>query len=237
MKQLFHHIIYATLGIVLVLLTVANAGAQIVVEECDTMEFSVVSRPNIPEAHFVWAIYDSSPNPTDVLDPAGAKDPVPLFVDGMYASGEGSTVKVVGLGVGVYYVRIHVWDDVNCTDNIEMYVLEVIESTFDMELYGDSVCIGEPALVRIIFSGTGPYTIKYTIGDELTPTTINLNGDVVDPEITIPILDPLPVGETTFWIMEVSDDCKVQTYEQDERPRTGILIYPKPSNSKIYLKE
>ena len=140
-------------------LTVENSTAQIVVEECDTMEFSVVSRPNIPETHFVWAIYNSSPNPTDVLDPAGALDPALYFVDGMYASGEGRTVRVIGLAPGVYYVRIHVWDEVSCTDNIEMYVMEVIESNLDFELVADSVCIGEPSTIRIIFSGTGSSSI------------------------------------------------------------------------------
>lgn len=237
MKKLIHHIIYSALGIFLVVLTVANAGAQIVVEECDTMEFSVVSRPNIPETHFVWGIYEASDTPTDVLDPAGTLDPALYFVDGMYASGEGSTVKVTNLPPGSYYVRIHVWDEVSCTDNVEMYVMEVLEKEIDFELVADSVCIGDPTTVRIIFSGVGPYIIHYTIGDQVTPSVFNLNGEVVGPEISIPITELLPEGETSFWIMEVSDDCKVQSYEVDERPRTGIMIYPKPEQSRIYLKD
>jgi len=221
-----------------VLLTVANAGAQIVVEECDTMEFSVVSRPNIPETHFVWGIYNASPTPTDVLDPAGTLDPDLYFVDGMYASGEGRTVKVTGLAVGKYYVRIHVWDEVTCTDNIEMYVMEVIEKELNFELVADSVCIGEPTSVRIIFSGVGPYTIHYTIGDAVTPSTYNLNGDPVGPEISIPITEPLPVGETTFWVFKIEDGgCKAYEYPVEDRPSTGILIYPKPNQSRIYLKD
>lgn len=234
MKQLIIHIIkYLAPGILLVALAVVNAGAQIQIEECDTMEFSVVSRPAIPETHFVWGIYNSSTDPTDVLDPAGTLDPALYFVDGQYA---GRTVRVTGLDPGIYYVRIHVWDEVTCTDNIEMYVLEVLESTLDMELVGDSVCIGDPPVVRIIFSGVGPYDIIYKYGDEITGTVVNLNG-VVGPEVTVPIMEPLPVGETTFWMMEVSDDCKVYTWEESERPGVGILIYPKPNQSRIYLKE
>lgn len=242
MVQLKKHIIHFTLAILLAVLAVANASAQhIQIEECDTMEFSVVSRPNIPETHFVWGIYNASEDPTDVLDPAGTLDPALYFVDGMYANNATNTessVKVVGLEPGKYYVRIHVWDEVSCTDNIEMYVLEVLEKQLDFTLEADSVCIGDPTTVRIIFSGVGPYTIHYTIGDAVTPSTYNLNGDVVGPEITIPITDPLPVGETSFWIMDIVDgSCKTYEYTDEDRPGTGIVIYPKPSQSQIYLKE
>ncbi len=234
MKKLIYHIICLILGILLVTLTVTPAAAQIVVDQCDTMEFSVVSRPSIDETHFVWAIYNSSDDSTDVLDPAGSLDPVLTFVDGQYA---GRTVQVIGLQSGKYYVRIHVWDEVTCTDNIEMYVMEVIETVPEIVLEGDSVCIGEPVIVKIIFTGVGPYTIDYGYGDELTGNVVNMNGVIVDgPEVTIPIMNPLPVGSSTFWVIKVEDDCKAYEYPVDERPRSGIIIYPKPTNSKIYLK-
>ena len=224
------HIIYLTLGILLVALTVENTTAQIVVDQCDTMEFSVTSRPSIDDSHFVWAIYNSSATPTDVLDPAGALDPAIAFVDGQYA---GRTVEVTGLDPGKYYVRIHVWDEISCTDNIEMHVLEVIESKPTAELIGDSLCIGEPAEIKIIFTGIGPYDIEYTYGDGTN--IVNMNG-IVENEITIPIFDPLPVGTTNFWVMTVTDQCTVNSYELDP-VEVGVLIYPIPENSKIYLKE
>jgi hypothetical protein len=239
-KKITHIITIVLTGIVLLLLTVAKASAQypISIDECDTMVFSVTSRPQIPEPHYVWAIYNSSPTPTDVLDKTTQLDPDLYFVDGMYASGEGSSVKVTGLEPGVYYVRIYVLDEESCTDNVEMYVMEVREKELDFTLEADSVCIGEPTTVRIIFSGIGPYTIQYTIGDALTPSTYNLNGDVVGPVIEIPITEPLPVGETPFWIMEIVDGvCKTYQYTDEDRPGTGILIYPKPAKQPIYLKE
>ena len=228
MKRLIYHMIYRILGTLLVTLTVASAAAQIVVDQCDTMEFSVTSRPGIDDSHFIWDIYNSSPDPSNVLDPAGALDRALYFADGQYA---GRTVRVVNLVPGIYYVRIHVWDEISCTDNIEMYVMEVIGKKPDVELVGDSVCIGEPAIVKLIFTGSAPYNIVYAFGDE--SNTVNLNG-ITEPEISIPITDPLPVGETTFWVMEVTDQCTVNSYEVDERPRTGIIIYPKPANSRIY---
>ena len=218
----------------LVVLAVAHASAQIVIQECDTMTFSVTSRPNIPETHFVWGIYNASPSPTDVLDPATTLDPALYFVDGQYA---GSTVEVTGLAPGEYYVRIHVWDEVSCTDNIEMYVMEVTESSLDMEVYADSVCIGEPTNVYIRFTGRGPYTVTYTIGDAVTPSVVNLNGAEEDPELVIPVTEPLPVGETTFWVISVEDGCKAYEYPESEQPSTGIVIFPKPVQQPIYIKE
>jgi len=210
---------------------VAPAVAQkIVVNQCDTMEFSVVSRPSIDETHFVWAIYNSSPTPTDVLDPATALDPALYFVDGQYA---GRTVKVKGLDPGEYYVRIHVVDEISCTDNIEMHVMEVIETLPEAELFGDSVCIGEPALLRVIFTGKGPFDITYTFGDG--SNIVNLNG-IVEEDRSIPIMVPLPVGETKFWVMTVTDQCTVNSYEADPS-KVGVFIFPKPTNSPIYLKE
>lgn len=236
MLRLQKHSIVLLSGILCSLFFSFRISAQIVVEQCDTMIFTVTSRPTIPEPHYVWGIYEASDQPVDVLDEYAALDPALYFVDGMYASGEGRSVKVLALQPGLYYVRIHVWDEVSCTDNVEMYLMQVVQPQLDVELYADSVCIGNPTSVHIVFSGNGPYDMVVQYGDALSPTTINLNG-VVGPEITVPITDPLPVGETRFWIMEVTDDCKVYSWEETQRPGTGILIYPKPSKSRIYLKE
>lgn len=234
MKKLIYHIIVRTLGILLAVLAVAPAMAQIVVNQCDTMEFSVTSRPSIDDTHFVWAIYNSSPNPVNVLDPAGALDPAIAFVDGQYA---GRTVQVIGLQPGKYYVRIHVWDEISCTDNVEMYVMEVIETKPEMELFADSVCIGDPATVRIIFTGLGPYTIDYSYGDEITGNVVNMNGVVEGPEAVIPIQNPLPVGITEFWITQIIDQCTTYIIAPEDVQKAKVLIYPKPSNSRIFVKD
>jgi len=233
-KKLIYHIIKAILGIFLVVLTVTiTASAQITVDQCDTMEFSVVSRPGIDDTHFVWGIYNSSSNPTDILDPSTTLDPVNYFADGLYS---GRTVNVVGLDPGIYYVRIQVWDEITCTDNVEMYVLEVIGTIPDIVLYGDSVCVGEPVIIRIVFTGVGPYTIDYTYGDEITGTYVNVNGKIVDgPDVTIPIMDPFPAGDNYYFKLDkIMDECKTYFYDESEKPRKGIIIYPKPTNSKIY---
>ncbi len=236
-KKIKHIAFIIVTGVVLLLLTVASASAQIIVEQCDTMTFSVDSREYISETRFVWGIYEASELPVDILDTIGLLESDTYFVDGLYASGVGKTVKVTGLDPGKYYVRIHVWNEEDCTDNVEMYVMEVVESSVDMTLYADSVCIGEATNVYIRLTGYGPYDIYYTVGDEETPSVVNVAGGVENPEIVIPITQPLPEGETTFWVIKVEDDCKAYEYPIDERPSTGVLIYPKPTKQPIYLKE
>ena len=240
MCKLKQYIIHIILVLLLVVLAVAQATAQIVIEECDTMTFSVESREYIHDTRFVWGIYNASDQPVDVLDPNTTLDPDLYFVEGMYASGVGKTVQVANLPVGKYYVRIHVWNEEDCTDNVEMYVMEVIESSLDMTMYADSVCIGEATNVHIRFIGYGPYEVYFGVGDALNDSYVTVAGGIKDPEITIPIAEPLPVGENKFWIMKVVGDCKVFSYEElepEERPGTGIMIFPKPAQQPIYIKE
>lgn len=227
---------YAVLGIFLVVLTVAPARAQdnvhfIEVDQCDTMEFSVV---NMPGDRYTWEIYHDDLT-VNFAQTIGDVDPVVHFVDAMY---DGSTVSVTGLDVGRYMIKVTVWDEEFCTNNIGLYVLDIIESIPEIELEGGSACIGEPTVVKVIFTGVGPYTIDYTYGDAITGNVVNMIGYIVDgPEAVISITDPLPVGPTTFWILKVEDDCRAYEFPIDERPSTGIIIYPKPTNSKIYLKD
>ncbi len=226
--------IYRALGILLVVLTVANARAQepvmnLVFDQCDTIEFSVV---DMPGDRYTWDIYDDL-----TLNYAlenNHLDRSLYFVDGNY---EGSTVYVTGLEPGIFVVRIMVWDETECTNNLKIFIIEVVPKIPEVELVGAEACFGDPTSVRIIFTGTGPYTIQYTIGDALTPTVVNINGNVENPEVEIPITEPLPIGETSFWLISVEDGCKAYEFPEDERPRTGIIIYPKPTNSKIYVKD
>lgn len=232
MKRLIYNIKYWIPGVILGLLTMANAGAQIVVDQCDTMEFIVTGRPSIQQTHFVWGIYNSSSDPVDILDPATTLDPALYLVDGMYA---GSTVKVVGLGPGTYYVRIHVWDEVACIDNIEVHELEVVPNEPELMLASDSVCIGEIPYIKIVFSGIGPYDAQLTYSYVDRTQTIFLNGEV-DNEILYPITDPSPFGETEIWAMEISDG-RVHSYLAPYPGKARVVIYSKPTNSQIYPRD
>lgn len=215
-------------GILLVLMTVASATAQkpiqhIVLEQCETVELSVV---DVPGDRYTWDIYrDSTVN---FATEKGDMDPVIYFEEGMY---EGSTVRLNWLEPGRYFLRVMVWDEVNCTNNLLIFMLDVLDWKPEVVVEGDSVCVGETAVLKLILTGRGPWDVVYTYGDE--GIEVNLNG-ITESEYFVP-LPMLPEGRTEFWIMEVTDQCTINTYEIPIK--TSIMIYSKPTNSRIYVKE
>jgi hypothetical protein len=223
-----YHIIYRILGILLVVLTVASALAQkpiiyIKVPQCETIEFSVV---DMPGDRYTWDVYrDSTVN---FAIEKGDMDPVPIFEDGMY---EGSTVRANGLDVGRYFVRVMVWDEKTCTNNLMMYLVDIYDDPPTAELTGDSLCIGDPAVVRIVLTGRGPWNLTYTYKSEPNgnEVSVNLNG-VTEPDFTV-TMPPLPVGITDIWVQQIIDECTENLIPSD---KARIIIYPKPSNSRIY---
>lgn len=214
----------------MVLLAVAmSAMAQkpivhIEVNQCETIEFSV---QEMAGDRYVWGIFSDSES--NFAHDDNLWEPVPYFENGMY---EGSTVTVNGLDPGRYFVRIMVWDETNCTNNLLIYMLDILKELPTATVEDAEACIGEPTFVKIVLTGKGPWDVVYTVNDEVF--AVNLPG-IVDPKHTIS-LPALPKGEHKLWIMEVTDACSVNSYEVD--PPTGrIVIYPKPVSSKIYLKE
>ena len=229
MKKLIYHIKYWLPGVLLVLMAVASAMAQkpvqqFEVDQCDTLQFSVVDWPG---DRYTWDLYQASSPDFAIED--GDMDRVIYFENGMY---EGTTVRVLGLPPGQYFLRVMVWDEVECTNNLLVFLIDVVEHIPEAVMVGDSVCIGEPALTKIVFTGTGPWDVVFAYGDELNPNTVNLNG-ISDPEYYVAPILGLPVGETDIWVMEISDGC-VQSYVVPDPEKARIVIYPKPTNSRIY---
>jgi len=148
----------------------------------------------------------------------------------MYASGRGSSVKVTGLDPGKYFLRIMVWNEEICTNNLLLFRFDVIERLPYAVLYGDSACYGEPTLLKVVFTGSGPWEVIVTNSDG----TINFNvvGDV-ETEKAYP-LPPLPVGPNEFHIVQVTDKCTVNDQIVE---KTIVHIYPRPSSSKIYVSD
>jgi hypothetical protein len=228
MKRLIYHMIRRIPGILLVVLTVASAMAQkpiqhFVVDQCETYEFSVV---DVPGDRYTWDLYrDSTVN---FAYEKGDVDPVSYFENSMY---EGSTVRVNWLEPGRYFLRVMAWDEVNCTNNLLLFLIDVVEVKPEALIEGDPTCEGEPVVLRFILTGRGPWNVTYTYGDG--SNVINLNG-ITEPEYAVPI-DPLPPGVTQFWVMEVNDQCTVNSYPVPNK--TDVEIYPKPTNSRIYVKD
>jgi hypothetical protein len=227
MKQLITHIMYRTLGILLVILTVATAMAQkpvthIEVDQCESYEFSVVDWPG---DRYTWDLYTELQWDTvNFAKQKGNVPPVPYFDKGMY---EGSTVTVNWLDPGRYFLRVMVWDENTCTNNLLVYLVDVLEHKPEATVVGDSLCYGDPVVFKIILTGMGPWDLKYTYGDGIA--ILNLNG-VTEPEQTV-TLPPLPAGITEVWVQEIIDQCSSNLMPSE---RGRVVIFPKPVNSKIY---
>ncbi len=231
MKHALLHIMYRTLGTFLVALTVATAAAQkpvqlIEVEKCETMEFSVVDWPG---DRYTWDLYrDSTIN---YAKTKGDVDPASYFEKGMY---QGSTVQVHWLDTGRYFLRVMVWNEIECTNNLILFRINVTEVIPMAEVYGDSTCVGDQSFVRIVFSGHGPWDFKYSYSSDANGNTVqSVNFHTESEELTIP-MPPLPVGLTEVWVDEIITQCTINLIPSD---RGRIMIYPKPAQSKIYLKD
>ena len=232
MKRLFYHIMYRTPGILLVVLTVATAMAQkevsvqhIVAEQCETIEFSVVEWPG---DRYTWDLYtDLKWDTVNMAIQNGNVEPVPYFENGMY---EGSNVRLNWLDAGRYFLRVMVWDEEICSNNMVVFLVDVKEHILGATLEGDSVCYGDPVAFKIVLTGLGPWDVKYTFGDGTA--TLNLNG-ITEPKQTV-FLPPLPAGQFDVWVTEIIDQCS-QNMLPSEKAR--IVIYPKPANTQIILRE
>ena len=88
--------------------------------QCERLTLSVV---DMPGDRYTWDIY-SDPNVNFAQD-KGDLDPVEYFENSMY---EGSTVQINSIEPGRYFVRVMVWDDVECTNNLLVYELVVHET-------------------------------------------------------------------------------------------------------------
>jgi hypothetical protein len=216
--------------ILLTLLTVATAMAQkpvtrIEVDQCESYEFSVV---NWPGDRYTWDLYTELQWDTvNFAKQNGNLPPVPYFEGGNYG---GSSVRISGLEPGRYFLRVMVWDEVSCTNNLLVFLLDVIEYKPEFTLVGDSVCYGEPVVFKIIFSGTGPWEVEYTYGDG--SSVLNMNGDVSEIEFT----PPVTIKQTTdIWITKIINRCIEEIVGTPEKAR--VVIFPIPTQSKIYPVE
>jgi hypothetical protein len=191
-------------------------------EQCESFEFSVVEWPG---DRYTWDLYTELEWETvNFARQDGNVDRVPYFEKGMY---EGSTVTLNWIDPGRYFLRVMIWDEVTCTNNLLVFSINVNESKPTATIEGSEACYGEPSVFKIILTGLGPWDISYVYGDE--ENVAYLNG-IVEPEqiITLPGL-----AESSFdvWVKEIIDQCS-SNLEPSEKGR--VVIFPKPSNSKIY---
>ncbi|MEZ5104636.1 MAG: hypothetical protein R2757_09085 [Draconibacterium sp.] len=232
MKQQIRHIILRITGILLGVLAFTAVQAQkpvqyVEIPQCQTMDFSVDEWPG---DRYTWDLYrDSMVNFATVK---GDVEPAGYFEDGMY---EGSTVTVHWLDTGVYFLRVMVWDETVCTNNLLVFKIKVLPNEPTLVFEGDSVCQDEVAYVKVRFTGMAPWEAHYSYTFEDQTVVLNLSGET-DEEFVMPI-PGLPVGTHEYWVMEVTDQCTVRSYPQPNPEKARVVIFPRPVSSQIKLKE
>jgi len=213
-----------------VMLTVATAMAQkpvthIPVDQCESYVFSVDKWPG---DRYTWDLYTELEWDTvNFAQQNGNVTPVPFFEDGNY---QGSTVTVNWLEPGRYFLRVMVWDEVSCTNNLLVFSVTVKESIPTATIEGSESCYGDPVVFKIILTGRGPWDLVYTYGDGTA--VVNLIG-AVEPEQTR-TLPALPAGIFDVWVTEIIDQCSSNLISSD---KGRVVIFPKPTNSNIYPVE
>jgi len=227
MKRLIQNMISQLTGILLVILTVANAMAQkpvthIGIDQCDTITFSVV---NWTGDRYTWDLYTELDWDTvNFAKQNGNVEPVPYFVDDKY---QGSTVSVNFLEPGRYILRVMVWDEVTCTNNLTIFVVDVEEHVPVATITDSTACYGDPAEFRVVITGKGNWEAIYTYGDGTA--SLNLYGK--DEIGQIARLPALPAGTYEVWVKQIIDECSANFFPSE---KGRIVIYPKPTNTKIY---
>jgi hypothetical protein len=228
MKKLVYHIMYRALGILLGMLAVASAAAQkpvqiIEVDQCDVIEIGV---QEFPGDRYIWDLY-TDPG-VDFAQVDGDPDLDKHFEQDRKVA---PVVRIHDLPHGTYFLRIMVWDDEVCTNNLLVFQLIVNEVLPTAEFEADPFCFGDYNEVRITLTGRGPWVLTYA-WDENNEQTVTLAGNV-DPiyYLPIPIMAP---GQHSLWVMEVKDECSVNTYEVPKE--IPFIIHSRPRTSRIYLK-
>jgi hypothetical protein len=209
----------------LVVLPVVSATAQVtVVYQGQPVDLSIEPQP--PGSTYKWEIYcdmtvDFAKIPGNCA--SGEYD----FADGI---DDEAAVQVVFNTPGEYMVKIEVWDAVACTNNMKFLRIDVEESLPTVELVGDSVCVGDPAILTLEFTGEGPWSGTYTDGTD----SWTFNSD--ESTLEIPIMTTAE-GTTQYWVTELTDANGTNYSVDTPSGKVRVVVYPKPNISRIYLKE
>ena len=195
---------------------------HIEIDQCDTIKFGVVEWPG---DRYTWDLYTALEWDTvNFAKQDGNVDRAAYFENGNYG---GSEVAVHFLESGRYILRVMVWDEVTCTNNLMIFSIDVEEHIPVATITDSMACYGEPAVFKVVITGKGPWEAIYTYGDGTA--SINLYGE--DDNEQIVRLPALPPDTYEVWVKQIIDECS-SNFLPSQKGR--VIIYPKPTNSGIY---
>lgn len=215
-------------ALLLLLLALAPAKAQIVVYVGETTTLAVDS---VPYESYKWDLYNDSLVNFAVATGTAEAEGDALFV----GSKSLASVNINWLEPGIYFYKVTALNASGCTNNLKVGIVEVMESppTATLAIEPDSVCIGEWAQLEITFTGTAPWKFRLQ-AEEVETGKLSYEPFTGITDTDNPLVVPVhPVVTTRYTVIDLSDQFSVQVKPSES---VDLTIQPLPVSSKIYLK-
>ena len=185
--------------LLLLLLALAPAMAQTVVYTGQTTPLAVEQKNGDV---YKWELYndgtvDFATEPGNCPASLADFDPV--------GGNIGASVNVKWVEPGIYFFKVTALNASGCAMNLKIGIIEVKSSALaEITQPTGPVCAGEPVLLEIKFSGTGPWDFTYTAEDVDDVTTTHTVEDVGTDLYTLTIV-PGPITTTKYTIISITD--------------------------------
>ena len=217
MKKRLYILRPALVALLLLLLALAPAMAQTVIYKGDTTPLAV---DQVGSDSYTWELYDNGTGnfatktdycPTTSADFTGGKT--------------GTSVNVKWLKAGTYFFKVTAMEGIlGCASNFKIGMIEVKEA-LPTAVIADppQICAGQPATLKITFTGTGPWSFTYTDGT----TDVAGSAGMTNPYILI--ISPGPVTTTDYWIKSLTDKNGTNTATPSNKVTQEVNPLPTPS--------
>lgn len=203
--------------VVLMMMALAPAKAQTVVNVSDTTTFKVAE---VPGDTYQWELY-SDPTVDFAINSGNCPTSEADFVGG----NSGATVRIKWLKTGTYFFKITATNASGCTNNLKIGQVTVVESRPSATISPPAeICVGDSAILNINLKGTAPWDITLTDGTNTwTKTGIATTPFQwkISPKIT-----------TIYWVSKVTDSTNTNLIPSEQ---VELKVNQKPKSSKIYL--
>ena len=194
----------------------AAASAQsLTVYAGEPFTFSV---EDVPGDSYSWEVYEDYVGVNLVSVPGNSS--TTYFPSG----NTGPSVDIVFPIPGLYLVKVYAVNQCP-TDNIEVYLVEVLEALpVATILEPGEICEGDQLVLEIEFTGTAPW--EFDLFDGVNTTTFNAG---VTPYYTVVL--PTPTSTTTYTVTRVANTDGENTAPSNS---VTVIVHPRPTASPIY---
>lgn len=223
-----YHIKRLALALLPVMLTVAFATAQtFTVYQGATTELEVEQKGNDT---YTWDLYNTADNVNFATDGPNILPGEADFIGG----NTGPKVTVQWLQAGTYFFRVMAVDEVACTNNLRVGMIEVLASrpTADIELSPNEICISEPATITVNLTGHPAWSFDLEAEDADGVIETKTYEDIGENDLPYEI-EVSPDQTTIYRIINLKD-----RYGESLDPSNSVelTVHPLPQMSPIYLK-